>query len=155
MICACGKPANCHYVNKDVDPPTDDHYCDDCFLVATKGTPAEDMVLKSVMDGRAFTTWWGDLPAGERARSPQAMAHAGYMFGLARGREVKTFDSLNAAIPRRCPQCNEPVLPGQRFCGAGCSARHEAHEPPAFKAPYRGCSSDSRVAGGYRTSRPA
>jgi hypothetical protein len=35
-----------------------------------------------------------------------------------------------------CQQCGvkRPAYPGARFCGAGCTARHEAHEPSSNQA---------------------
>lgn len=37
-------------------------------------------------------------------------------------------------LARRCAQCGgEPAYVGAIYCGAGCTARSEAHEPLAFK----------------------
>jgi hypothetical protein len=41
--------------------------------------------------------------------------------------------SFQNSLPKMCPQCKEKTVAyrGAKYCGAGCSARAEAHEPPA------------------------
>lgn len=56
---------------------------------------------------------------------------------LKNGRQVVCYEkcaseTVGAAKRKLCEQCGARAVAyeGARFCGAACTARHEAHEPP-------------------------